>query len=188
VKPVTAGRTPGAIALAELLRRIADEDRAAFAELYRLTSAKLLGVCLRILERRTEAEEALQDAYLSVWRRAGAFDDNMGSAMTWMITIARNRAIDRRRAIGMTTTVPIELAFDVADTGADAAEGVIAEDETRRLFHCLGELEANDAGFIRTAFLQGSTYADLAQHAAVPLGTVKSRIRRALLKLRACLQ
>ena len=100
--------------LAETLRRVAAGDRAAFEEVYRRTSAKLFGVCLRILPVRPEAEEALQEAYLSVWRRAASFDATRGSAMTWLITLARNRAVDRLRAGGKLATTTIDLADMVA--------------------------------------------------------------------------
>ena len=86
-----------AASLASALSRVADGDRAAFEGVYRRTSVKLFGVCLRILPVRQEAEEALQEAYLSVWRRAATFDPTRGSAMTWLITLTRNRAVDRLR-------------------------------------------------------------------------------------------
>lgn len=93
--------------LDQALENIALGDRDAFAEVYRRTSVKLLGVCRRILPERQEAEEVLQDIYLTVWRRAGAFDATRGSAMTWLITLARNRAVDRLRASGRRPTDPI---------------------------------------------------------------------------------
>lgn len=107
--------------------------------------------------------------------------------MTWLITLTRNRAIDRLRAKGRITTAPVELAVDVADPQPDAPSLIEASQDERRLAHCLGTLEGGDAVLIRTAFFSGSTYADLAERASLPLGTIKSRIRRALLKLRACL-
>jgi RNA polymerase sigma-70 factor (ECF subfamily) len=173
--------------LAAELRRVGDGDRAAFEEVYRRTSVKLFGVCLRILPIRQEAEEALQDAYLSVWQRARTFDAGRGSAMTWLITLTRNRAIDRLRARGKIVAAPIELADAVADPEPDAASLLEMSEDEQQLLHCLGTLDGGDASLIRTAFFDGSTYADLAARASAPLGTIKSRIRRALLKLRACL-
>jgi len=173
--------------LAIVLHRVRDGDRAAFEEVYRRTSVKLFGVCLRILPIRHEAEEALQDAYLSVWQRAAAFDAARGSAMTWLITLARNRAIDRLRANGKIVAAPIELIDELPDAAPSALGQLEMSEDEARLSHCLGTLPAGDAGLIRTAFFTGSTYADLAARADAPLGTVKSRIRRALLKLRACL-
>ena len=177
-----------AASLAAALERVAAGDRAAFEEVYRRTSVKLFGVCLRILPVRQEAEETLQEAYLQVWRRAAAFDAARGSAMTWLITLTRNRALDRLRARGKIATAPIELAEEIADPAPAASEVLETGEDRRRLAHCLGTLEKDDAQLIRTAFFQGSTYAELATRTATPLGTIKSRVRRALLKLRECLQ
>jgi RNA polymerase sigma-70 factor (ECF subfamily) len=169
------------------LDRVGTGDRDAFEEIYRRTSAKLFGVCLRILPVRQEAEEALQEAYLSVWRRASSFDAARGSAMTWLITLARNRAVDRLRAGGKVVSAPIELVDAVADPAPLASAAMESAEEGHRLTDCLGRLDAGDARLIRTAFFEGSTYAELASRTASSLGTVKSRIRRALIKLRECL-
>ena len=177
----------GRTALARALAAIAAGDREAFEELYRRTSAKLFGVCLRILPERLEAEEALQEAYLSVWKRAESFDATQGTAMTWLISIARNRAVDRLRRTSKVATAPIELADEIADPTPDAAALAMASDDEQRLARCMGTLNPGDAQFVRTAFLEGSTYSELAARTSTPLGTVKSRIRRALIKLRECL-
>jgi RNA polymerase sigma factor (sigma-70 family) len=173
--------------LGEALGRVASGDRAAFEEVYRRTSAKLFGVCLRILPMRQEAEDALQEAYLSVWRRAGSFDGTRGRPMTWLITLARNSAVDRLRAGGRIVAAPLELAAEVPDTAPLASLVVETAENERRLAYCVGTLESGEAKLIRTAFFEGSTYAELAERAAIPLGTIKSRIRRALAKLRDCL-
>lgn len=177
-----------AASLAVALQRTASGDRAAFEEVYRRTSLKLFGVCLRILPVRQEAEEALQEAYISVWRRAGSFDPARGTAMTWLITLTRNRAVDRLRASGRFAAVPIELAGEVADPSPTSEDALVMNEGDQRLAYCLGTLETGDAGLIRTAFFDGSTYAELATRTSTPLGTIKSRIRRALLKLRDCLR
>jgi RNA polymerase sigma-70 factor (ECF subfamily) len=177
----------GAASLADTLRRVADGDRAAFEEVYRRTSVKLFGVCLRILPVRQEAEEALQEAYLSVWRRAGSFDAARGSAMTWLITLTRNRAVDRLRSGGRFVAGPIELADDVPDTAPSAPTLIEMSEDEQKLAYCLDTLGGGDQALIRTAFFEGSTYAELALRVSTPLGTIKSRIRRALLKLRDCL-
>ena len=170
-----------------LLECVADGDREAFEELYRRTSAKLFGVCLRILPERREAEDALQTIYLAVWRHAARFEASRGAPMTWLITLARNRAIDRLRATRAFTGAPIEAADELADPGPIASDTIEAADEARRLRDCLGRLDRRDSGLIRAAFFEGSTYTELADRDGTPLGTVKSRIRRALLKLRDCL-
>ncbi|MDH7639348.1 sigma-70 family RNA polymerase sigma factor [Sphingomonas oryzagri] len=177
-----------AASLAATLQRVGAGDRAAFEEVYRRTSVKLFGVCLRILPVRQEAEEALQEAYLSVWRRAGSFDGTKGSAMTWLITLTRNRAVDRLRGSGKFAAGPIELADEVPDPAPAASTMLETGEDERRLAYCLDTLGGGDAQLIRTAFFEGSTYAELADRASTPLGTIKSRIRRALLKLRDCLR
>lgn len=173
--------------LAAALTAVASGDRRAFHEVYQRTSAKLYGVCCRILGEGQDAEDAMQEAYANVWRRAASFDAGRASPVTWLAAIARNAAIDRFRARGARTAAPIEEAADVAD-GAPAADFLLEQQgEARRLHGCLGELGARDAVLIRTAFLEGATYPELAERSGEPLGTIKSRIRRALMKLRECL-
>lgn len=158
-------------------------------EIFDLTSAKLYGICLRILSDAQEAEDALQEVYVSVWRRAASFEPGRASPITWLATLARNRAIDRlrsRRRAG--TSAPIEAAHDIADPGPSALMSLEAAEDRARLNSCIGELEARSADAIRSAFFGGLTYAELAEGASVPLGTMKSIIRRALMKLRDCLE
>ena len=175
-------------ALSAALRRVADGDRRAFQEVYTATSAKLFGVCLRLMPDRAEAEEALQDTYLSVWRSAASFDAGRGRPMTWLLTLTRNRAIDRLRSHARIAAPLDALDDEIVDPAPLAAEIVAERDQTRRMIGCLDGLPQQDARFIRAAFFEGSTYARLAERSAMPTGTVKSRIRRALLKLRDCLQ
>lgn len=174
--------------LAAALRRVAAGDRAALAALYRETSGKLFAVCRRILPGVHDAEEALQETYLAVWRRAGGFDAGRGSPMTWLVVIARNCAIDRLRSVRRTATAPAELADAVPDDAPSAFDLASAGRDERRLHDCLAELAAGDRAFIAAAFFAGESYSALAARESLPLGTVKSRIRRALLKLRACLE
>ena len=162
-------------------------NRVAFEEVYKRTSAKLFGICLRIFGDRQEAEDALQDAYVTIWNKATTFEPTRASPITWLATVTRNRAIDRFRARKTVSTTTIDDAFDVADTVPLADEAMITAEDGQALAGCMASLEERDAAFIRQAFLGGATYAELAERDAVPLGTVKSRIRRALLKLRECL-
>lgn len=170
------------------MNRVVAEDRPAFEELYRLTSAKLFGVCHRILPERAEAEEALQETYLIAWRRAASFDPTRGAAITWLITIARNCSIDRIRSGGKRVLAPIDLAEAVPDQAASAWDVLRQDEEARALARCLNALEARDMRLITAAFYEGSTYSALAERSDTPLGTIKSRIRRALLSLRECLE
>jgi RNA polymerase sigma-70 factor (ECF subfamily) len=175
--------------LSAALARIAGGDRAALQMLYRDTSAKLFGVCLRILRDRGEAEDGLQDVYINVWRRAGTFDPGRASPITWLATVARNRSIDRLRSSGGARRLqPIDDAMEVRDTAPGALDQVEALEQNRRLNDCLGELEPRHAGAIRAAYLDGATYEEIAGRMDVPLGTMKSWIRRSLIKLRACLE
>ena len=173
--------------LSQALARVASGDRAALREVYSATSAKLFGVCLRILPEREEAEDVLQEAYLTVWRKAGSFDPGRASPITWLVTLTRNRALDRLRARRPIASEPIDLASGVADGSLPADSLIEADQEAARLAACMGELAPNEGALIRAAFYQGSSYAELATRVSEPLGTVKSRIRRALLKLRGCL-
>jgi RNA polymerase sigma-70 factor (ECF subfamily) len=173
--------------LAAAIARVAGGDRAALKLVYDATSAKLFGILIRILSDRSEAEDVLQDVYLTVWQKADAFDAARASPMTWLIAIARNRAIDRLRSSAARRAEPIEAAGEVADPGASAVDWLQSEQERGRLELCLAELEAHQSAAIRAAFIDGLTYETLAARAGVPLGTMKSWIRRALIKLRACL-
>ncbi|WP_407529622.1 sigma-70 family RNA polymerase sigma factor [Methylobacterium oryzisoli] len=174
-------------ALLFALGRVAGGDRRALEEVYRRTAAKLFAVCLRILPERADAEEALQETYVAVWRNAASFDPDKASPVAWLAAIARNRAIDRLRARGNRVVLPVEAAADVPDPSPGAVEGIEATEDEARVAACLAGLAPDEAGLIRDAFYGGASYPELAVRASLPLGTVKSRVRRALLKLRACL-
>ena len=123
------------------MARIAAGEREALRQLYQATSAKLFGVCLRILSDREESEDVLQDVYVTIWRRADRFDGARASVMTWVSTIARNRAIDRLRARGPMAYAEQVDDMEIAD-GQDSAETLLsAADDRNRLQHCLGELD-----------------------------------------------
>ena len=130
----------------------------------------------------------MQDIYLNVWRKAGSFDAERASPITWLATLARNRSIDRLRAGGPRASEPVEAALGLADPSPDAAAVLETAEAHFRLTACLGELETQRGDAIRTAFFGGATYADLAERSGVPLGTMKSWIRRGLLQLRECLE
>ncbi len=172
-----------------LLLATATGDSVAFEQLYRSTSSRLFGVCLRIIPHRSEAEDVLQEIFANVWRKATQFDPTRASGLTWLTMMARNKAIDHLRANrNSRQSVPMENAEDVAGTAPDAQGAAEAAIEGHRLDVCLGELEAPRRHLIRTAFFEGSTYEELALRSGTPLGTVKSWIRRSLAKLKACLE
>lgn len=169
--------------------RIGTGDRSALRIVYQDSSAKLFGVLLRILKDRSEAEDVLQDVYVAVWRKAALYDPARASPITWLVAIARNRAIDRIRSGAMRRrTASIEEAAEVKDVKPSALDLVVKAEQQVRLGACLGELEPKASQAIRSAFLDGVTYEQLAERMGVPLGTMKSWIRRGLLKLRTCLE
>lgn len=169
------------------LARVAGRDTSALRQVYDMTSAKLFGICLRISADRDAAEDILQDVYIKVWNRADRFDAGRASPITWLCAIARNTAIDWCRSARRFTTAPEEDAAQFVDA-APLADMVIEHDQhSVRLFVCLDELEDRQGMAIRSAFLDGLTYAQLADHMAVPLGTMKSWIRRGLQQLKACI-
>lgn len=180
--------TPGAAELSSLLLKVADGDTAAFQAFYDRTSAKLFGVILRILVERQESEDVLQDVYLSIWRKAATFDPSKASPITWAATIARNRAIDRLRARPPRAHVPVEAAFDLADDRPAQDAGLIHGDDVRRVTAALASLEPRHAAAIRACYFDGVTYDELAEREQVPVGTLKSWVRRGLIRMRGALE
>lgn len=174
------------IQLCEMIHRVAAEDRDALGELYRRTSAKLFGICLRICGDPSSAEDILHEVYAIIWKRAGAFQVGSVYPVAWLATIARNRSIDWVRAHGRRTMRPIEEAFDIRDDRPDPSSVAEHADTVQRLYDCLNELSAPQRDAIRTAFVDGMTYAELADARNVPIGTMKSWVRRGLSQLRGC--
>ncbi len=174
--------------LEALLAATADGDRTAFATLYRRVSPQLFALALRILRRREVAEETLQEAFISIWRHADDFRPELGSAMAWMATIVRNRALDgRRRARSEIALDEDASASDWADPAPDPLAQALMSNEARRLGRCLDELEEAPRRAILLAYYDGYTHEELVARLAAPLGTIKSWIRRGLLRLKGCL-
>jgi RNA polymerase sigma-70 factor (ECF subfamily) len=184
-RPVTELRSSDE--LAALIGAVAAGDRAAFRAVYERTSAKLYGICLRLLGSEAEAEDVLQEAYVTVWRNARRFDSAKASAITWLAGIARNKAIDRLRR-RRPVADGLEAAAEVPDEGPLATAVIEQKDDARRLAHCLDELDERARAMIRAAFLDGASYPELAEREGVPLGTMKSWIRRGLMRLKGCLE
>ena len=185
----SAGDSFAGDALAASLVAVAGGDRDAFEQLYRATSSKLYGVCLRVLPDREEAQDVLQEVFATVWRKAGQFDAGRASAVTWLAMIARNKAIDRLRANPASMrAAPIEWADNVADTAPSPLHITQSAIETAQLNACMEQLDDRRRSLIRTAFFDGATYEELAQRSGAPLGSIKSWIRRGLQQLRACLE
>lgn len=174
--------------LIALLRLCAAEDRRAFDSLYHSVAPKLYGVALRILGRDSWAEEALQDAFVNIWRHAGRYDPALGRPMTWMINIVRNRALDIRRSATYRT--------DEVEWSADAdrrlsRDNPLTQTETNRdlarVMHCMSELTEPQRRCILLLYHRGYTAAEAAVRLKRPVGTVKTWVRRGLIAIRDCL-
>ncbi|SMC73489.1 RNA polymerase sigma-70 factor, ECF subfamily [Primorskyibacter flagellatus] len=170
-----------------LLAQVALGDRSAFAELYRRTSAKLFGVVLRVLDNRSEAEEVLQDVYVRIWNKAGLYRVNGLSPMTWLITLSRNLAIDRRRARVRRATSPSEAMDELPDPSPGPEAQAIAKSTQSQVDECFDELPQDRADMLRRVYLHGESYAELAAHLDAKLNTVRTWLRRSLMDLRECL-
>jgi RNA polymerase sigma factor (sigma-70 family) len=200
VKPA-ADWTERSLDLSRLLARAGLGDRAAFATLYERTSSHLFAVVLRINRDRAQAEDILQEVYVNVWRAARSFDAAQSQPLTWLTSIARNRAIDSLRRVQtqpqMQTLSGAASAIDgedenVYDTVADASPGPLdllsRAAEARVLDQCMEKLTALQRQSVALAFFHGLSHAEVAAHLRQPLGTVKSWVRRALMTLKTCLQ
>jgi RNA polymerase sigma-70 factor, ECF subfamily len=174
---------PPEIELAQLLQRCAAQDSAAFRILYDKTSPILFARLLRMLRRRSVAEEVLQDVYVRIWQRAAQFEMSRGRALAWMVTIARYCAIDlmRRERLSLVSDDKIE---EIADEGG-AEPG--AFDKPNNFDFCIGQLNENTRKCLTLAFVEGRSHDEIARITTNPLGSVKSWIRRGLLALKECL-
>lgn len=173
--------------LADRLGKVADGDRSALKDVYELTSAKLMGVILPITRDRDRSEDILQEVYLKVWHRAGRYQAGKGSPITWLCAIARNSAIDGVRKDGRNPETGEETYPEVEDDAPDAEEALCNQEDRERLQRCLEGLQDDHRKSIRMAYFRGFTYSELAAKLNVPLGTMKSWIRRGLASLKGCL-
>ena len=178
---------PAADRLAHLLARTALGDRAAFAALYEATRSKLFAVSLRIVRERALAEEALQDSFVSIWNRAGDYTPARSAATTWMAAIVRNRSLDIVRRAREEPDVDDALAALIVDESAAPPREAQDRAAANSLRDCLAKLDPEQRQSIALAFFHGLTHSELAAHLGRPLGTVKTHVRRGLLKLRECL-
>ena len=181
------GAEPESLDLDDDLRRCAGGDRAALRRIYEAEAPRMLGVALRILRRRPLAEEAVHDTFVQVWQRAGSFDAARGAAKTWLYAVLRHRALNILRGEVRTDLVddfePMGLASD-----EENPESVIARlSEAGALRRCLERLEPVRRRAVVLAYMHGLSHGELAARAGVPLGTMKSWLRRSLLALRECM-
>jgi RNA polymerase sigma-70 factor (ECF subfamily) len=164
----------------DLLGRVAARDRAAFAALYDRYAPRAFGLILKLVRNRTDAEDVLQEAFLQVWNQAGRFDPGRASADVWVLLIARSRAVDRLRRRTVVTT------DEVPDAGRteEPAAGLVRREEGDRVRAALGHLPAEQRDPICLAFFHGLTHEQIAARLSLPLGTVKTRIRLGMARLR----
>ena len=186
--------------LAQLLSRAGLGDRAAFATLYERTSAHLFAVVLRINRDRAQAEDILQEVYVNVWRSAQSFDAAQSQPLTWLTSIARNRAIDSLRRAqsqpqfqsaptsGGDDAEETDVYDKLADDSAGPLELLSRASDARALSHCMEGLSSQQRQSVALAFFDGLSHAEVAEQLRQPLGTVKSWVRRALMALKGCLE
>jgi len=177
--------TPGE--LVWLVSAVAKGDDAAFDRLYAATRAKLYGVVLRILRRANLADEVMQDTYLRIWRNAGAFDADRATPITWMVAIARNRALDVVRKKRETSIEEETSAMEVASDDPSPLARHEMTDELKRLLACLGDLEEERRRLVLLAYYSGWSREQLAAKFDTPANTIKTWLRRSLLQIRECL-
>lgn len=178
--------------LTDLLHACAQGRQAAFQELYQQTSPQLFAVLVRILKRRDLAEEALQDALLSVWRNAGSYAADKGAPMTWMVSICRYRALDMLRREKREVSLDMQRE-DLDEDGNSTQEAVtdtvsVSKAEERALEDCMQRLNDGQQRSVKLAYVEGCTHEEIAARVGSPIGTVKSWVRRGLESLKRCLE
>ncbi|AVT75669.1 sigma-70 family RNA polymerase sigma factor [Rhodopseudomonas palustris] len=173
--------------LVSLIAAVAERDQDAFQRLYDATRAKLFGVVLRILRRQDLAEEVIQDAYVKIWNNAAQFDSKVASPITWMASIARNRAIDVARKRGEVSIEEEPSANDVAAETPDPLARREMTEELKRLLECIGRLEPERQKLVLLAYYNGWSREQLGAKFGAPANTIKTWLRRSLLDVRGCL-
>jgi len=178
--------------LMNLLDRIAAQDDSALKSLYESTSSRLFGLALRVVRNRDAAEDVLQESFLTIWRSAGNYRASLSPPMAWMGLIVRSRALD---ALRKRSSDRADLMNELDDTLADTLEGdstnpmdaTEASEQAFALHQCLGKLDNKQREVVSLAYLRDLSHGDLAEQLKLPLGTVKTWIRRGLEQLRACM-
>jgi RNA polymerase sigma-70 factor (ECF subfamily) len=183
---VEMGQTAEAVELADLLARIATGDRAAFRRLYDLQSSRLYAAAMRITRQPMSASDATHDAFMQVWNNAGRFQPERGPAEAWLLGLVRYRALDiaRRRV----REIPTDEMPEVADDEPDALERLSGSEDAAALGACLGQLPEDRRRLLMLAYVDGLSQSQLAERENLPLGTVKTWMRRSLQALRQCLE
>ena len=173
--------------LAIAVNRVAQGDRSAFAALYEATSAKLYGVILRILVRRELSDEVMQEVYFKIWERAGEFDAARSSPITWMATIARNRALDVKRRREPQSMEELPETFDIAIIDENPLHNREQREQLEQVNGCLQGIEQPKRDMVLLAYLHGLSRAQLALRFDTPVATIKTWLHRTLTQLRLCM-
>ena len=171
----------------ELLHAVAQGDEAALARLYDAYRVILFGLLVRILNSREEAEDILQDVFIQVWRRAKDFDEKRGRPFTWLVTLARSRAIDRLRQLGARQRLATGAAQEQTEMVSDALSDTIRVAQRETVRQALAELPEEQRSTLVLAYFDGLTQSEIAAKLNTPLGTIKTRMRSGMIKLRALL-
>ena len=172
---------------ADLLRAIARGDEESLAALYDRYRTILFGLLMRILNNRAEAEDVLQEVFVQVWQRARDFDENRGKAFTWLVTLARSRAIDRLRSLGSRSRAVDEATKETSDVVVDAVEDAINNERGEVVRAALKLLPETERATLLMAYFEGFSQSEIAERTNTPLGTVKTRMRSGMAKLRESL-
>ncbi len=178
---------PAQVSDVDLLHAIARRDEQALASLYDRYRLILFGLTMRILNSREEAEDVLQEVLLQVWRRASDFDEQRGKPFTWLVTLARSRAIDRLRVLGARQRLAESAAAEASDEISDAALDAYNSERRAIVSSALSELPDEQRRTLTLAYFDGLTQSEIAEKLDTPLGTVKTRMRTGMSKLRALL-
>lgn len=187
VAPVFSRLHPEPANDVELLKAIAARDEAALARLYDCYRTILFGLLMRILNNREEAEDVLQEVFLQVWRKAADFDENRGRPFTWLVTLARSRGIDRLRMLASRERVAEAGAREVSEEISDAATDAFKSEQRGLVSDALAKLPDEQKSPIMLAYFDGLTQSEIARHLDAPLGTVKTRMRTGMIRLRELL-
>lgn len=172
----------------ELLHAIARGDERALGQLYDRYRLILFGLLIRILHSREEAEDVLQEVFLQVWKRAADFDEERGRAFTWLVTLARSRAIDRLRSLGSRERATAGAARETPNAVSDAESDAIRSEQSVIVRRALAELPEEQKKTLLLAYFEGLTQSEIAARLGAPLGTVKTRMRSGMIKLREALK
>jgi RNA polymerase sigma-70 factor (ECF subfamily) len=171
----------------ELLQAIARGDEQALASLYDRYRLILFGLILRILHSRPEAEDVLQDVFIQVWKRAADFDESRGRPFTWLVTLCRSRTIDRLRALESRQRTANEAVRGAEESVSDSEQDAMRAEQSAVVRECLGELPREQRETLVLAYFEGLTQTEIASRLGAPLGTVKTRMRSGMIKLREML-